>query len=492
LLTIKIYENAQSFYEKTYPEDEDIKIGRAEHCDLVLRSKRVSREHCRIVFQNGQWQAENLKSQNGIRVNGAKTDSAPLKHGDNLQIGDYRLEIVLSEKNTEAQAASDEDDRTVLLSDVDIDDRTVVRSPDFFSDSADSGMDKNRIQSLISNKRLMAAVIGIFCVFIILIFISSSSDNTPNPEKELLPAEQKKTESMISMESQHRMQAYLQSAKDQFNAGNYNEAMVRLQAVLKIDAANETAITLIGQCREKIIELEEQKRLAADEKKVRLERVGVIVSKARQAFSQSDYLRANEIITEAAFLAPEDSAVIALSAEIKTAMADENKKNEEVRLRKTEALAKKKQHFHHGQNFYDQAKYHDALREWEQVLSFGIETPETAHVRHAIEHIKTSLADTVSHDYKKGKAYFDSKDYTRAVQYLNKVSQILPDYQDTEKILAQAVAQLESEAKRLFQEGLVYEGIGQSSKAVAKWREVLKVMPVESNEYYQRASKKLH
>ena len=71
------------------------------------------------------------------------------------------------------------------------------------------------------------------------------------------------------------------------------------------------------------------------------------------------------------------------------------------------------------------------------------------------------------------------------------MARVLPDYQDTGTLLAQAVNALESDAKRLFQEGLVYEGIGQNEKAAAKWREVLKVMPVETNEYYQKALEKL-
>ena len=120
-------------------------------------------------------------------------------------------------------------------------------------------------------------------------------------KKRFCRREQEKTEAMIDMESQHRMRLYMQSGKEQFDAGNYNEALVRFQAVLNIDPENEAALSYLSRSREKIIEAEEQKRLAEDERKQRMERVAVIVSRARQALQESDYPLAQEIIAEATF-----------------------------------------------------------------------------------------------------------------------------------------------------------------------------------------------
>ncbi|MDA3897894.1 MAG: FHA domain-containing protein [Desulfobacteraceae bacterium] len=505
MLKIKVFENAHSFFEKEFPTDADVKVGRGEHCDLLLRSKRVSREHCRLFFQNGLWQAEDFKSQNGIRLNGAKILSEKLQNGDNLQVGDHRLEIMLPPNLTDlpdmADMAGDqtvvrslpeEDDRTVLLGSSEASDLTVVRSIDFSDDKTSDGGIGKAMPPFFKNKRLMAAAFGIIFVLLIIVLISASSNDTPDPEKVLLPAEQKKAEAMLDMEGQHRIRVYLQSGKELFDTGNYNEALVRFQAVLRVDTENETALTYISQCREKIIEVEEQKQAAAEEEqKQKMERVATITSRARQAFLQSDYTNAMEIISEAAFLAPNDLSVTSLQAEIGSALENEKTQNKKSLHQKEENMAKIKQHFDLGQQYYDQEKYHEALQEWDQVLATGMDTPETAHVRHAVVHIKTLLEDDVRNDYDKGITYFKSKDYTRAVSYLQKVSQVLPGYQDTEKILAEAINELESQAKKLFQEGLVYEGIGQNKKAAVKWREVLKVMPVESNKYYQKSLEKL-
>jgi pSer/pThr/pTyr-binding forkhead associated (FHA) protein len=501
LLKIKVFENAHSFFEKEFPTDADVRVGRAEHCELVLRSKRVSREHCRLFFQNGQWQAEDLNSQNGIRLNGAKILSEKLQNGDNLQVGDHRLEIMLPPNLTEmtdmagdetvVRSIPEEDDRTVLLGSDEASDLTVVRSIDFSADKSSDGVIGKPIQLFIKNKRLLAAVVGTIFVLFIIVLISASSNNTPDPEKVLLPAEQKKAEAMLDMEGQHRIRVYLQSGKELFDAGNFNESLVRFQAVLKVAPDNETALSYVSQCREKIIELEELRQAAAEEQKQRMERVAVIKSRARQAFLQSDYANAMEIIAEAAFLAPNDPSVTSLQAEISAALENEKNQKEKALIENKKTLAQIKQHFEKGQQYYDQAKYHEALQEWDQVLAAGMDTPETAHVRHAIPHIKALLEDDVRNDYEKGVTSFKSKDYSRAVSYLQKVSQILPGYQDTEKLMAEAINELEAQAKKLYQEGLVYEGIGQNGKAAEKWREVLKIMPVESNTYYQKSLEKL-
>lgn len=489
MLKIKIFESAQSFYEKDFSDDTDITVGRAEQCDLMLRSKRVSREHCRIYFQNGHWQIEDLNSQNGIRVNSVKTGSQTLKNGDNLQVGDFRLEIILDEATPVHDEILEAGDRTVLLQDSDASDMTIVRSPDFLAGGASP--EKKDIAALLKDKRFIAGAVGLLLVFLIFIVIFSSGENAAAPENSLLPAEQEKTAAMMDMESRHRVEMYLENGKQQFDAGNFTEALVRFQAVLKADPENKTAREYFAQSREKILEREEQKRQAAEEEKIRMERVAAILSRARQAMNRSDYATATEIVAEARYLAPDNPSVTSIATEIDTAAAAQERKNEITSLEKEKKLKAVKKHFNAGQQYYDQGSYHEALAEWEQVLASGLETPETAHVRHAIGHLKTLLAETVSKDYEKGKNYFDKKDYARAIAHLEKVARVLPDYQDTETLLARAVNALESEAKRLFQEGLVYEGIGQNNKAAAKWREVLKVMPVETNQYYQKALEKL-
>lgn len=70
-------------------------VGRSPNCDVVLDSKKVSRQHCCIARVKDHLVVRDLGSTNGIRVNGMKLEEGKLKAGDELTIGNcrYRLEF---------------------------------------------------------------------------------------------------------------------------------------------------------------------------------------------------------------------------------------------------------------------------------------------------------------------------------------------------------------------------------------------------------------
>ncbi len=73
---------------------DEITIGRLEGNTIRLTERNVSRRHARLVRQNGALYIEDLASFTGVRVNGAKIATpTPLREGDDVQIGDYRLAL---------------------------------------------------------------------------------------------------------------------------------------------------------------------------------------------------------------------------------------------------------------------------------------------------------------------------------------------------------------------------------------------------------------
>src|SRR3569832_756320 len=73
---------------------DEITIGRLEGNTIRLTERNVSRRHARLVRQNGALYIEDLASFTGVRVNGAKLATpTPLREGDDVQIGDYRLAL---------------------------------------------------------------------------------------------------------------------------------------------------------------------------------------------------------------------------------------------------------------------------------------------------------------------------------------------------------------------------------------------------------------
>lgn len=66
----------------------DLKIGRSEHNELILREPGVSTTHAIIRGQGSVYQIIDLGSRNGVFVNGVRIGEAhPLNHRDKIQIG---------------------------------------------------------------------------------------------------------------------------------------------------------------------------------------------------------------------------------------------------------------------------------------------------------------------------------------------------------------------------------------------------------------------
>jgi len=72
--------------------DQDvITIGRDAANDIVLDNPRVSRRHCEIRREDGQFVIIDLKSTNGTYVNGVRVTKEKLKEGDEVRVADDKF-----------------------------------------------------------------------------------------------------------------------------------------------------------------------------------------------------------------------------------------------------------------------------------------------------------------------------------------------------------------------------------------------------------------
>lgn len=77
--------------------------GRDEHCDLVIESRSVSREHCTISYSPSreQWELTDQHSTNGTWVNGKQIepkDPEPLQPDIRFTLGTLPFEFVVLEE----------------------------------------------------------------------------------------------------------------------------------------------------------------------------------------------------------------------------------------------------------------------------------------------------------------------------------------------------------------------------------------------------------
>lgn len=69
-------------------------VGRRETADIVLRFPNVSGHHCELSLQDGSWTIKDLRSSNGVKVNGSRVTEQRLRPGDKLSIARHEYEIV--------------------------------------------------------------------------------------------------------------------------------------------------------------------------------------------------------------------------------------------------------------------------------------------------------------------------------------------------------------------------------------------------------------
>lgn len=72
-------------------EQERFLIGRGKHCDLVIESNRVSREHAAIELMDGEYFIEDLKSSNGTWYRKQRINRQLIKEGDEFVLGTEKI-----------------------------------------------------------------------------------------------------------------------------------------------------------------------------------------------------------------------------------------------------------------------------------------------------------------------------------------------------------------------------------------------------------------
>ena len=70
-------------------------IGRGRHCDLVVDSAKVSREHAVLVRDESGWLLEDLQSANGTWYRGERIERRRIEDGDELFVCSERIRCLL-------------------------------------------------------------------------------------------------------------------------------------------------------------------------------------------------------------------------------------------------------------------------------------------------------------------------------------------------------------------------------------------------------------
>jgi transcriptional regulator with GAF, ATPase, and Fis domain len=87
----------------------ELTIGRDDANDLCISDPSISRRHCAIHADDGQFLVRDLQSHNGTQVNGATVTQHVLQHGDHITLGRTQFTFVLRDQTVSPVALRCED-----------------------------------------------------------------------------------------------------------------------------------------------------------------------------------------------------------------------------------------------------------------------------------------------------------------------------------------------------------------------------------------------
>lgn len=90
-------------------------IGRQPGCDLVLEFPFISRTHCQVVEEGGNFFLVDLNSRNGLFVNGLRLDKYGLYDGMSFTLEELRVDMKLLNSAQVAQSSHQDSIETVVM-----------------------------------------------------------------------------------------------------------------------------------------------------------------------------------------------------------------------------------------------------------------------------------------------------------------------------------------------------------------------------------------
>jgi putative nucleotidyltransferase with HDIG domain len=121
-----------------------ITIGRGDEADLTLDYGKVSREHCRIVFERGFYHIEDLGSKNGTWVNSRRVHRAILFHDDRIDIGSTEFRFLLESSDEDTSAAIGDADTEMAFQTEIRNDPTLYATSSLLMERPEQGLEQDR------------------------------------------------------------------------------------------------------------------------------------------------------------------------------------------------------------------------------------------------------------------------------------------------------------------------------------------------------------
>lgn len=459
---------------------ESLRIGRAATCDLVLQDPAVSREHGLLERAAQGWQATSLNERNPLTLNGQAIRTAPVTSGDLLGAGATRLRLLLGE--APAKDAGQAKAKAMA--------NPSIKTPGNIPGNATGArFPRPDLSALLRNRKVLLWGGGGVFGLLVLLFLFSGSDKTTGDV--VLQEVRQKERAMSDSEQTRRVANLLTQGQKLADQGDLDQALARFQSVLESQPGNEQAQSAVKDLRARLDARDAQAREKEQQAAALHQKIVGLITEGDRQLAQGKYAEAAATAAKALEIAPGDKEAEDLlekstkAAETARRQAEDKARQQtEARARLRDMYAKADENARAGNNYQAMKLYRDA----------SAEDPDQARAADAkakAARLQDALVKQVMPDYNQGLKFYAQKKYHEALACWLRVLEVYPEAKETNAKVAELRPVMEADAKRLYEEGLVYEGLGNRAEARRRWQEVLEIMPFQDNVYRQKAEAKL-
>ncbi len=482
--------------------DDDITIGRAGENHIRLSNGHVSSRHAMISKENDVWTIHDLGSTNGLKVNGKKVTAQGLNSSDTISIYPYTIKVTISTREKPAYEditiatagiTRDEGDATVMnnfgLADETRLDRPAVAQP------------KTSVFKLVRIAALILLLIGMASLLAFQLFgpTHGKQEPTPSVQGKPQPLQKEKPPALIpDLSSRREHKSLLDQAASLIRQGQYSEALNRLSAAVAILPEDEQTLALITDVKGKIHRQEEEKAQEAARLAALRQKLEQGITLAEKRLRAGRFQSARQIIKTLPAEGKNYSQLTSLTdradklaQRINLTIARQQKKQAAAKTKKAKKQQQVIDYYENGLRAYQGGDYETAIRQWELAAASKIDIPEPAKARNSLRELRVFLNKAAQPNFSKGMTCYQKADYSCALQQFNMVLEIYPEHRKAADLVADILPKQEEKAKRLYQDGLVYEGINNIEAAIEKWQQALVEMPLATNEYRVKTLRKL-
>ena len=418
-------------------------MGRSQECDVIFEDPAVSRRHAEFEVSPGGVMLRDLNSSGGTKVDGKDIQSVQLKPGDKVTMG--AVELVWG---AEAGVGTEPAVRKLTP-----------------KKAKDPGASKRRLMLI------AAAVILLLAVGAIVVKKSRKSSPTPPAPTvaQELAQEQTKAE---EAEKRRRLAVNLDKARQAMAQQQYQQAMTFLNIALAIEPDNPEATNLRKQAQDQLTRQEAIQRQQEEERKARMMAVQRLQAQAQEALNNRNYDQALSLAQQLTGLDPNNAVGHQVARSAEAAKAEESRQRQAALAASKERETKAAKLYEQGVSSQKAGRLTQAVAAWEKVLQVDPQgvTPQADKARKALAEAKGRLTKQADALYRKGQSQAKSGHPASAMDSYEKALRVAPWHAASRKAMAELADHNRSVVKRLMDEALVLESLGDIKAAVAKWK----------------------